>query len=181
MLGRWHATARLPLIICCTLQFSMHKASIEVKGTSVHLEFFHKALSFIVVKLLFLGDHAVTGVASAACTRRRSVCKTIVSTNVSSRSCCKLTNSLFCQLFHRASGFLDKLLEAFSPCFLSASGIRRYVESLPNPLHSNASYFTRMRHYRPFISDLCLIDCELDCVLCHELFWLRIHISPVFN
>ena len=115
MLGRWHATARLPLIICCTLQFSMHKASIEVKGTSVHLEFFHKALSFIVVRLLFLGDHAVTGVASAACTRRRSVCKTIVSTNVSSRSCCKLTNSLFCQLFHRASGFLDKLLEAFAP------------------------------------------------------------------
>ena len=68
MLGRWHATARLPLIICCTLQFSMHKASIEVKGTSVHLEFFHKALNFIVEKLLFLGDHAVAGV--ACCFRR---------------------------------------------------------------------------------------------------------------
>ena len=65
MLGRWHATASLQLIICCALQFSMHKASIEVKGTSVNLEFFHKALNFTVEKLLFLGDHAVAGVASA--------------------------------------------------------------------------------------------------------------------
>ena len=63
------ATASLPLIICYTLQFSVHKASIEVKGTSVELEIFHKALNFIVKKRLLLGDQAGVGAASAACTR----------------------------------------------------------------------------------------------------------------